>query len=171
MVRKVKPIKIEGDIAYVPLTQGHVAIVDACNVHIVNSWNWHAVKSLNTVYARRTDRSCGFPVNVYMHRVILGDPDKFCIDHIDSNGLNNLTSNIRKVEHYQNIINSRFRADNSSGFRGVSFDKSKGKWVARITTKGRVLNIGRFASAEDAALAYEKKSLELHKEFRRLSNA
>lgn len=37
-----RPIRIEGDIAYIPLTRGYTAIVDAEDAHLVSTQNWSA---------------------------------------------------------------------------------------------------------------------------------
>jgi hypothetical protein len=43
------------------------------------------------------------------------------------------------------------RMDNSSGVRGVCWDKSSGKWVARIVRNKRAIHLGHFENLEDAA--------------------
>lgn len=37
-----RPIRIEGDVAYVPLTQGYTAIIDAGDVPLVEGRSWQA---------------------------------------------------------------------------------------------------------------------------------
>ena len=39
---KPRPIRIEGDVAYVPLTKGYEAIIDVEDVPLVEGRNWHA---------------------------------------------------------------------------------------------------------------------------------
>jgi len=41
------------------------------------------------------------------------------------------------------------------GYRGVCRANGRGKWLASITTKGKTLHLGSFASPRDAALAYD----------------
>lgn len=61
---------------------------------------------------------------------------------------------------------------NTSGIKGVSWDKSRNKWVAQIQFKGKNYYLGRYANKEDAREAREKaekemfgKFLEEHKEY------
>lgn len=54
------------------------------------------------------------------------------------------------------------REDNSSGYRGVSFDKCAKKWKAYIGYKGKKFSIGYFDSAREASRAYEAKVKELY---------
>lgn len=69
-------------------------------------------------------------------------------DHIDGDGLNNQTSNLRIVTHRANIWNQRTRSDNTTGYRGVS--RCGKRFVAKIGNRV----IGRFGTAEEAAAAY-----------------
>src|SRR6056297_61236 len=54
------------------------------------------------------------------------------IDHIDGDRTNNAFSNLREVSKSTNQRNAKLRADNSSGYPGVHFCKSSGKWKASI---------------------------------------
>ena len=47
-------------------------------------------------------------------------------------------------------MNKSLRSDNASGVAGVSFDKARGKWMARIKVGDKYLMLGRFATKEDA---------------------
>lgn len=46
-------------------------------------------------------------------------------------------------------------AKTSSGIRGVSFDKTSGKWVAKIAYDNRRKNLGRFDTPEEAMRVYD----------------
>ena len=78
-----------------------------------------------------------------VHRLIavafLNNPDgKPCIDHINNNKLNNNNNmnNLRQVTHTENNRSRSMRNDNSSGVKGVSWDKKANKWYARIQFDG-----------------------------------
>ncbi len=58
------------------------------------------------------------------------------------------------------IAQSGARRANSSGYRGVSWDKKKKKWQATITRDYRQVMIGRFDTAEEAAAAYQRAAKE-----------
>lgn len=161
-----RPVRIEGDIAYVPLTQGYTAIIDAADVPLADMWNWCAHVQAGRVYAQRTDHSGPKKRKVYLHRAIMGDPDGFDVDHRDGDGLNNRRSNLRKATTSQNLRNQRIRSDNTSGLKCVSL--SHGKWRARITVNGKTKTIGRFPTPEAAYAAYCKASLQMHGEFGRI---
>lgn len=53
------------------------------------------------------------------------------------------------------------RATNTSGLKGVSWDKSRKKWQATITKNYKQVALGRYDTKEEAAAAYEKACREL----------
>lgn len=168
-----RPIRIEGDIAFVPLTQGYEAIIDADDVPLVGGVNWAAVVarrrdgSIRNVYAFRACRH-EKPTGVYLHRAIMGKPSHLDVDHIDCNGLNNRRSNLRLATVAQNQHNSRRAVDNTSGFKGVYWSAAKRKWRARISDNGQRLHLGHFGCPTAAAVAYAKASATLHGQFGRI---
>jgi hypothetical protein len=75
------------------------------------------------------------------------------IDHINNVKTDNRFCNLRLATRSQNATNMRPSSSNTSGFRGVVFDKSRNKWSARLTVNGKTRNIGRFDTKEDAVSA------------------
>lgn len=173
-MRKVRPIRIEEDIAYVPLTQGYEAVIDAADAHLVAGHNWvaHVVRrrdrSIINVYAERTQRLDGRKRRFAMHRVICGVPDDLLVDHENCDGLNNRRSNLRPATRSENSKNSRISIANKTGHKGVRLHPS-GAWVARIRVNGSLIHIGSFASKDDAAAAYASASKLYHGEFGRVA--
>lgn len=82
--------------------------------------------------------------SVLLHRLLLGAPDGVDVDHFDGDGRNNRRSNIRLVTHKENMENLKLAADNTSGFRGVTWDKQNEKWRALVQHNGRQFCLGRF---------------------------
>lgn len=72
------------------------------------------------------------------------------LDHEDNVPGHDWIANLRPATRTQNLGNQRRRRDNTSGFKGVFFDKNLGKW--RVAVKHR--HIGCFSTAEDAHAAY-----------------
>ena len=56
---------------------------------------------------------------------------------------------------------TKLDANNTSGFRGVSFYRSSGKYVARVRHNGKILHLGYFATAEEAGAVSLAKRTEL----------
>lgn len=140
----------------IPLTQGQSAIVDDQDFEFLSQWKWYAHKRPCTFYAERTQTVCGKKVKFWMHRLIMATPDGMFVDHIDGNGLNNTRANLRNVTHKQNMVNrSLWRDGTTTGHRGVYLDKRDGAIFSSITIDGKSIYLGRFASIEAAANAYQ----------------
>lgn len=91
------------------------------------------------------------------------------LDHINCNPLDNSIRNLRECTQRQNLANTRLRKTNTTGRKGVSFDKSRNLYSARIRMPdGRRKTLGRFASLDDAAQAYEAEFMAQYGEFARL---
>lgn len=75
------------------------------------------------------------------------------IDHIDGDSLNNRISNLRLATRRENSRNLKLNRANSSGFNGVSFCRSRNKWLAQIGVNGKTINLGRYDSLIDAVAA------------------
>ena len=75
------------------------------------------------------------------------------IDHIDNDKLNNNISNLRWATNQENQRNAKLRKDNTSGTKGVTFDKSKNRWKAQIQIDGIINHLGYYLSLEEAKQA------------------
>lgn len=166
--RILRPIRIEGNIAYVPLTKGYEAIIDAVDAHIVAPFNWCASVDHNTVYAVRGDYRGGVQRFVILHRVLLGSPSGVHVDHIDGNGLNNCRQNLRLATPSQNSCNKRLPVTNTSGFKGVCWVNRSAKWQASIKMNGKQIYLGLHETPEAAHAAYIEASGRVHGEFGRM---
>lgn len=88
------------------------------------------------------------------------------IDHIDGDRANNQIKNLRLATYQENNRNKKWRSDNKSGYRGVSWNHSVGKWQAFIGIGGgKNKNLGYFQDAERASRAYQSAAIELFGEF------
>ena len=70
-----------------------------------------------------------------------GYSDKLTIDRKDGNG-GYTPTNCRWADHTTQIINSRIRKDNTSGFKGVSLRRDTGKFFAYVTLHGKRKGLG-----------------------------
>jgi hypothetical protein len=166
MTKIIRPIRICGEVAYVPLTRGYEAIIDAADVPLVEGLNWHAAVQAHAVYAYTSERSGKKQRSIYMHRLIMGAPKGILVDHLNSNGLYNNRNNLRLANAKQNCQNRRISVSSTSGFKGVDF-RSNGKWRSRIELNGNRIFLGYFNSPEEAHAAYCAASEKYHGEFGR----
>ncbi|HDM8285448.1 TPA: HNH endonuclease [Yersinia enterocolitica] len=86
------------------------------------------------------------------------------IDHIDHNRLNNKIENLRLVTDLQNHRNLSMPPKNSSGAMGVSWRKSRNKWVASIRVNNKLKHLGSFENIHEAieARKHAEKFLGFH---------
>lgn len=153
----------------IALSQDKVAIVDDLDFPYLSQFKWTALKGRNTWYAVRNVVIDGRTKMLLMHRLLLDAPTGLGVDHRDGDGLNNQRANLRLCNEQQNGQNRTLQSNNKSGYKGVSWDKRKRKWTARIKAHGKQPHLGYFDTAKDAARAYDAAALELHGEFARLN--
>ncbi len=100
-----------------------------------------------------------------LHNVILGRREGLIVDHIDGDVRNNRRSNLRYVTKRENAWNRSLSSKNSTGFKGVSFRKDRGTYLAAIRVTGRLIKIGTFKTPEEAAQAYDRSARKHYGEF------
>lgn len=136
----------DGAIAYVELTRGHWATIDANDAPLVANRKWHSYTSRGVTYAAMNGEG---GKRVQMHFLISGEKN---IDHINRDGLDNRRSNLRPSTHTFQKLNQGIRKDNSSGINGVHL-RPNGRWQARIGFFGKRVNLGHFDTKDEAAIA------------------
>jgi hypothetical protein len=102
-----------------------------------------------------------------LSRVIMGEPEGLEIDHISLNKLDNRRENLRIATTQQNQYNKNKYSNNTSGFKGVSFDKRNQKFRARINIDGKEKFLGYFATAVGAHEEYKRAAIQHNGEFAR----
>lgn len=150
----------------IPLTKGYVTLIEGADQDLA-SLLWHVSTH---GYARRNGGPPDYK-NVFMHRLILermlgrqlvkGE----CVDHINVDKRDNRRSNLRLATKSQNQRNQGLSKKNTSGFKGVAFDKARGKWRAAIKYGAAHKFLGRFDTPELAYEAYCKAALQFYGEF------
>ena len=149
----------------IQLTQDKVALVSGSDYDHLNQWKWLAKKdNKGKWYAARVENG----KLIFMHRVIMGVKDlKIKVDHRDGNGLHNWRANLRACTNAENSKNRRRNRNNTSGYKGVTLDR--GKYRARIRVNYKMVNIGQFETAIEAARAYDTAALVYHGDYARLN--
>lgn len=136
----------------IPLTQGKLAMVDDKDFDWLSQLKWRHSQGYAT---RSGPRKNYFRTTILMHRLILDAPDGIEVDHRNGNGLDNQRRNLRLCRRSQQVANGRKRSDGkTSRFRGVHFEKARGKYAAEITALGKKFHLGRYETSEAAAEAY-----------------
>ena len=92
-------------------------------------------------------------------------PDE--IDHEDTITNHNWIDNLRPANTHQNQCNTGAYANNTSGYKGVTWAESDKRWKAQISVKGRNMHLGNFKTPEAASKAYIAAAMKYHKKFAR----
>lgn len=153
----------------IPLTKGEFALVDDDDFENLHCHRWLCVIQKTVKYARRLVSVNGQWRWRHMHREVVKTPKNLDVDHINGNGLDNRKINLRKCSRSCNCANSKFRNNNTSGFRGVTFDRHRKRWKGQIMVKGKNIFLGRFLTAVSAAQSYNQAALKFFGEFARLN--
>ena len=123
---------------------------------VIQAGPWHYSPSWNYIHHRKT-KDNGKWASESLHIFLLGNPPKgMVIDHINRNRLDNRKCNLRVVDKRTNALNSKISIRNTSGFRGVRYDKRAKRWHAVFQiSANKKCHVGYFDSAEEAARARE----------------
>ena len=132
------------------LTKGMVATVDDEDYDYLNQFKW----CFSGNYAVHRNYPTGSkPKMIKMHRLINKTPDGFDTDHINRNKLDNRKSNLRTVTRSQNASNMGIKSNNTSGYRGIHWDKSRNKWMVFLWANKEKIYRHRFEHLSAAILA------------------
>lgn len=154
----------------IQLTQGKVALVDDDMYDYLMQWKWFANNIKGYFYAGRniTSSKCK-QSRISMHRLIM-KPDKgMIIDHLDGDALNNQKNNLRICNHSENMRNRKLGKNNTSGYKGVSYQKRDNNWRSYIKFNNKTINIGTYTNPIDAARAYNEAAIKYHGKFAKLN--
>lgn len=153
----------------IPLTQNKFALIDEDDLALVSPYRWRVLKGKKAkkLYAY-TGGYPGVPA-LAMHRLIMNAPTDRDVDHINGDSLDNRRSNLRVATESENGANREPNRVNSSGYKGVTWQKNIGKWQAQIKCRGKNIYLGLYDDPANAALAYDSKALEVFGDFARLN--
>ncbi len=141
------------------------ALVDVDSYEKLSAHRWCLVSQGR--YAGRNADVNGKRRTVLMHREILMSKDGVHTDHISGDGLDNRMANLRTCSISQNMWNKSISRANKSGFKGVYWGKTEGKWRVQVKAHGKVYCRGPFHDISDAVEARRKLAELLHGPFMR----
>lgn len=105
----------------------------------------------------------------YAHRLaylyMTGAFPKGILDHVNEIKSDNRWVNLRDATQSQNMFNKGKQSNNTSGVKGVTWDKVTHNWKAQCRVNGVVKNLGRYESMNDAIAARQLVAKNVHGNF------
>jgi len=148
----------------IPLTKGKNAIVDFEDYEYLVQWKWR-LSTKGYAVAVIGKRGIDKAKMLYMHRVVTNAPKTMHVDHIWGDKLDNRKKSLRFCTNAQNISNSGIRKNNTSGYKGVIWDKRDKKWRSTIGFNRKSIFLGCFSCKHEAASAYNVAAVKYFGEF------
>lgn len=155
------------DLVYIQTKDGSVAVTDGAFYDIVSKYTWDKDGN-GYISASFKDNGKVHPHKLQNY-IISNIPNGYIVDHINGNKLDNRMCNLRFATIKENNANRASKQNSSSRYKGVSFDRSRGKWISSIQIYGKTKHIGRFDDEYEAAIAYDTESLKVYGVFARLN--
>lgn len=140
-----------------------LAIIDAEDYEQISKYKWWLSPQ---GYAVRKSKGKTY----MMHRILTQAKGDEYVDHANRQKLDNRKTNLRLCDQSYNMANMKIPFNNTSGYKGVAYNKNEKKYKAYICRKGMRYYLGTYIDAEDAAKAYNLKAEELFGEYARLNN-
>lgn len=158
------------DVVEIGLTRGATTKIDATDREEVAQFKWFANGTPGRFYAARHRRVGGKQETILLHRFLMRAEVGQEVDHRNGDTLDNRRANLRVCTHKQNGRNARTPTHNTSGFKGVG---QRGKlWRAYLVDGGKQIHVGSsFATAEDAARAYDVEAVRRFGQYARTNFA
>lgn len=137
----------------IKLSNGAIALVSPRDASRVQGYVWHqSDKGYVVANVKQPD---GTYRQVRLHRLLLNAMPDVEVDHCNRDKLDNQRGNLREATRSEQLRNTKKRRDNTSGYRGVWFNKQSGCFRAEVTVLGKHLSLGNYRSARKAAEAYD----------------
>jgi len=162
---------IEDGVVKIPIgrnARDGYALVDEEFAHL-NGLKWHLTNRKRTKthrYVASSKDLDGVTKHTKMHQLIMGKPPRgMVIDHKNGDKKDNRRANLRFATRQENAMNHSKYDNNTSGYIGAYLHKPSGGWMSKIGHKNKLIHLGTFKTAEEAARARDVAALELHGKF------
>lgn len=134
-------------------------LIDTEDLSVLEGCYWHYDKS---GYIQNTKRG-------KLHRLIVNAAKGENVDHVNHDVADNRKGNLRICTQAENTRNSKLRTTNTSGYKGVTWNKDAHKWQAQIKVDYKHIYLGVFEDKVQAAKTYNTAALKYHGEFAKLN--
>lgn len=152
------------------LSGGQQVILDAEDVAKFSRRKYHIVKSTGVIqrgiYSKAAHKNIG---RKGLAQDIMGVPSNRAILFLNDKKNDCRKKNLRVVPNSRRNVKAKLSHSNTSGYRGVSYNVDQKKFEAYIRYKYKKYHLGSYATAEQAAAAYNSRAIKYFKEFAKLN--
>jgi len=138
-------------------------LINEDDTHLMDGYAWHFDVSGYIVRRAWKDGKC--VKNIRLHRLVIGAKDGQYVDHINENKADNRKENLRIATYSQNLACRGPYKNNTSGYKGVSWDKRRKVWMVLLGYQGKRIYVGSFNDKNKAAQMYNIKAKEIFGDF------
>lgn len=146
------------------------ALIDSADFKKVNKYNWYVFSTGKASKKQYVYTTINNKEWLYLHRYIMDAEKGKEVDHKNGNTLDNRKSNLRICNRKQQARNTSVRKNSEIAYKGVSLSKDKKrnkKYRARIRINDKNIMLGRYLTAKEAAIMYDRAALKYYGEFAR----
>lgn len=136
-----------------------------CRTKVGKEAGWRNVRG----YRRLVIDGKELPAHHVVFAMVVGRWPVDRLDHRNTIRDDNRPLNLREATNAKNLCNRGANKNNTSGVKGVCWDKQREKWVSQIMVAGKTINLGRHDDLDLAALVYAEAARKYHGEFSRVS--
>ena len=144
--------------------------ISKCDFEKIKCHKWHRISSKNEKpyfsYSAWINKKS---VEIRLHRFIMNAPIGMLVDHVNMDTTDNRRENLRICTKAENQQNQCKHNNNTSGYKGVCFNKRNRKWFAYINVNRLRKNLGYFNTPQAAYSAYCEAAKKYHGEFARIA--
>jgi len=149
----------------IKLTKGKYAIVDNEDYPYLSRFDWQTSSTETTrgVIGYGATTAINGKI-IYMNRFLLKSKSNYRVSYKNGNHLDCRKKNLFYSASTDILHRCKKRVGATSKYKGVSFNKNRGKYCVAITKQRVAYYLGYFINERDAGLAYNKKAKELYGE-------
>ena len=143
---------------YAYTNDGTKFLFDLRDADLVRSRGWHISRR---GYVAGKEKRRERP----LHKLMIIVDSGYDIDHVNRDKMDCRRCSLRVCSHHNNCFNQSIRANNTSGYIGVSYAKNVRKYESYVHRNGTKHLIGYFTTPQEAALFRDEAAKILFGEF------